>query len=86
MRRTGSRRANLKHTTVDLHVEGEDVTADVSEYTSVDEDCPERRGVFCPNLSMSPKLAARRATAGAMVSGANPVNPNRRLERGGDTV
>ena len=52
MRRPGSRCANLKHTTVDLHVEGEDVTADVSKYTSVDKDCPERRCVFWSNLSL----------------------------------
>ena len=52
MRRPGSRCANLKHTTVDLHVEGEDVTADVSKYLRVDQDRPECRRVFGPNFSL----------------------------------
>jgi hypothetical protein len=36
--------------------------------------------------AMSAKLPAGRATAGAMASGANPVNPRRRPERGGAAV
>ena len=52
MRRAGSRCANLKHATVDLNVEGEDVTADVSKYASVDQDCPKFHCVFWPNFSL----------------------------------
>src|SRR6516164_201809 len=58
MRGAGSRAADLQHAAMHLHVEGEDVAAQIGEHPLFDQDVPEPACMFWPDLTLIGRLEA----------------------------